>query len=108
MHMAVPPYDEDEIAHLKEHHPEVHEDHSRGVTTRVFQFSMTQSDEVPCFFFDTIHRTCRHHDHRPDICRQFEVGGESCLDMRSTVGLTLIEEIPEWSHDNAGSQPEEG
>ena len=26
--------------------------------------------------------TCRHYEHRPRVCREFEVGGESCLSVR--------------------------
>lgn len=37
---------------------------------------------VPCFWWDSASRRCRHHEHRPSVCRQFEPGGEDCRRLR--------------------------
>ena len=37
--------------------------------------------DIPCFWL-TADRKCRHYDHRPDVCREFEVGSEGCLAWR--------------------------
>lgn len=30
---------------------------------------------------------CRHYDYRPKLCRQYEVGGDGCLDTRQHYGF---------------------
>jgi Fe-S-cluster containining protein len=30
---------------------------------------------------------CGHYEHRPEVCRQFELGGEECLEIRQRAGL---------------------
>ncbi len=44
-------------------------------------------DESPCAWLDLETKKCRWHDHRPDVCRDFDVGGESCLATRSACGI---------------------
>ena len=39
-------------------------------------------DAVPCFWYDEQTRRCRHYEYRPEICREFDVGAESCLAWR--------------------------
>lgn len=41
----------------------------------------------PCFWFDETTRRCKHHEHRPRVCRDFVVGSTDCLSWR------------EWLHD---------
>ena len=36
----------------------------------------------PCLWWDPATGKCRHHEHRPNICREYEVGGELCLETR--------------------------
>jgi len=36
----------------------------------------------PCLWFDAEMRRCRHYEHRPDICREFEIGSKECLAWR--------------------------
>lgn len=36
----------------------------------------------PCFWFDQQSRRCKHHEHRPRVCRDFEVGSQGCLSWR--------------------------
>jgi Fe-S-cluster containining protein len=36
----------------------------------------------PCTWFDERTNQCIHHEHRPNICREYEVGAELCLEIR--------------------------
>ena len=36
----------------------------------------------PCFWFDMETRQCKHHEYRPRVCRDFEVGSKGCRDWR--------------------------
>jgi Fe-S-cluster containining protein len=36
----------------------------------------------PCFWLDRTTGLCRHHEYRPNVCRDFEVGCTDCLDWR--------------------------
>ena len=36
----------------------------------------------PCVWLDLDSRRCEHHQHRPNVCRDFEVGSKGCLDWR--------------------------
>ena len=38
----------------------------------------------PCIWFDQETRRCKHYEYRPEVCRDFEVGEESCLRWRFT------------------------
>ncbi len=37
---------------------------------------------LPCLWFDEVKKQCRHYNHRPQVCKDFEVGGEFCISMR--------------------------
>ena len=37
---------------------------------------------TPCIWFDPIKKNCRHHEHRPQLCRDFQVGSDACLRLR--------------------------
>ncbi|MCA9137132.1 MAG: YkgJ family cysteine cluster protein [Planctomycetales bacterium] len=37
----------------------------------------------PCSWLDKETRLCRHHQHRPQVCRSFPVGGDGCLAWRA-------------------------
>lgn len=39
--------------------------------------------EGPCVWYDPDRRQCRHHEHRPQVCRDFQVGGQGCVDWRA-------------------------
>jgi Fe-S-cluster containining protein len=41
----------------------------------------------PCIWQDPVTRKCIHHEHRPNICREYEVGGELCLEIRQRLGV---------------------
>lgn len=36
----------------------------------------------PCFWLDTETRMCKHHQYRPNVCRDFETGNPECLQWR--------------------------
>jgi Fe-S-cluster containining protein len=46
---------------------------------------------VPCYFFDMTHRVCLIHEHKPQMCRDFEPGGPACRKERSDL-------LPALSH----------
>jgi Fe-S-cluster containining protein len=41
----------------------------------------------PCIWWDEGTRKCRHHEDRPNICREYEVGGELCMETRARFGV---------------------
>lgn len=47
-----------------------------------FHFSGLTRGQEPlerCLWFDPVSRWCRHYEHRPQICIDYELGGPSCL-----------------------------
>ena len=36
----------------------------------------------PCIWFDIETRRCKHHEHRPNVCRDFKINSEDCLGWR--------------------------
>lgn len=44
--------------------------------------------ETPCFWYDHERHCCKHYEHRPSICREFEPGCEACHIHRSTHGIS--------------------
>ena len=50
-----------------------------------FHFSGLTRGQEPlarCFWFDPESRRCRHYEHRPQLCRDYELGGPACLGRR--------------------------
>ena len=43
-----------------------------------------ESLDGPCVWLDMDTRRCRHHEYRPNVCRDFETGSSGCLDWRKT------------------------
>ena len=43
--------------------------------------------DVPCLWYDERTRRCAHYEHRPSVCRSFEVGSEACLGHRARLGI---------------------
>ena len=35
-----------------------------------------------CLWFDPLNRRCQHYEYRPQVCRDYELGGESCRQVR--------------------------
>ena len=45
-----------------------------------------QEPQAQCLWFDATSRLCKHHEYRPQVCRDFELGGLNCLtDRREAV-----------------------
>lgn len=44
-------------------------------------------EDWPCLWLDRATGLCRNYEHRPDTCREYEVGGEPCLQLRREHGL---------------------
>jgi len=42
-----------------------------------------EENRMPCYWYDTTTKKCKHYDHRPWVCKNFIVGSESCLLWRS-------------------------
>ena len=42
----------------------------------------------PCFWYDAKNQSCKHHSCRPTICRDFEVGGQRCVNLRAAKGMS--------------------
>lgn len=82
MHMSAPPYMPDEEAKLKEIAPHVYADLQAAERSRELQWKVHGVDAIPCGFFDMVTSKCRHHEHKPELCQAFEVGGEDCLAYR--------------------------
>ena len=38
--------------------------------------------DLACIWLDPTTRVCKHHEHRPQICRDFEIGSAPCLEWR--------------------------
>jgi uncharacterized protein len=43
--------------------------------------------EMPCLWFDSKSKRCRYHAHRPDVCREFPPGCDSCHQHRRYRGV---------------------
>ena len=41
-----------------------------------------QERQDRCLWFDPAARCCRHYEWRPQVCRDYELGGAPCLDLR--------------------------
>ena len=41
-----------------------------------------ESFDGPCCWFDMETRQCRHHQYRPNVCRDFETGSQQCHEWR--------------------------
>jgi Fe-S-cluster containining protein len=89
MHMATPPYTADEESELKERAPHVYADLLAAERSRDLQWRVHQVDAIPCGFFDMVTSKCRHHEHKPGTCLDFDIGGEGCLAYRSSAGFEV-------------------
>ena len=58
-----------------------------------------KGEDIPCIWLDRSSGKCKNYEHRPNICKNFLVGSESCRGMRIDVGLT-IEGFPIIADDN--------
>jgi Fe-S-cluster containining protein len=42
---------------------------------------------LPCLWLDQTTKKCSHYEHRPSVCRDYEMGGPACLLMREATGI---------------------
>ena len=47
----------------------------------------------PCCWYDPETRRCKHHEHRPSVCRDFQIGGTVCRSWREFYRDKLIEKL---------------
>lgn len=40
-----------------------------------------------CCWYDADQQRCKHHEHRPNVCRDFEVGSDDCLAWRDVYAI---------------------
>ncbi len=40
-----------------------------------------------CVWYDAETRRCKHHEHRPQVCRDFQIGGNDCRGWRKHFGV---------------------
>lgn len=78
MHMSTPPY----IDELEDKPLDVQAEYAAILDTQCLVFEAHGIDAKPCGFFDLATRKCRHYEHRPDICIDFEMGSDDCLATR--------------------------
>jgi len=50
-------------------------------------------DGSPCIWYDTTTRRCKHYEHRPAICRNYDPGEVSCNRQRREIGLSPIDRV---------------
>jgi Fe-S-cluster containining protein len=43
----------------------------------------------PCLWLDLTTFKCKHYEHRPAVCRDFERGSDACLEHRKVWNITL-------------------
>ncbi len=73
--IGTPPFLGCEIYELPEHLRD-------EVLEKLNQDPERENSRLPCFWFDTDTNKCMHYEHRPNICRDFEVKSPSCLSYR--------------------------
>lgn len=47
------------------------------------------NDSDPCLWMDRSSGRCRHHEHRPGVCRDYPLSGPNCREQRVEAGLTI-------------------
>lgn len=47
-----------------------------------------EMSNLPCYWYDQETRKCKQYAHRPQLCRDFEVGSESCIRFREIFNIT--------------------
>lgn len=66
---------------------EVREDYKAGMVSRAVA---GWPDDEMCFWL-TFGCQCKHYEHRPDICREFEPGSEGCQSWRDEFNIDVKE-----------------
>lgn len=58
------------------------EDLIREIDDHFAGLSRGQEPPGPCLWYDPERRCCKHYRWRPQVCRDYELGGEACLSER--------------------------
>lgn len=58
-----------------------------------------------CLWFDAERRQCKHHEWRPQVCRDYEVGGQACLAEREA---WMRHRDPNWMFEDDAADAEPG
>lgn len=54
-----------------------------------------------CLWYDRVKRVCLHYNDRPEVCRQFELGGDECVELWSaTVHVSVRRSETHGSSDS--------
>lgn len=85
MHMGYPPY----LGMLEGEEPEQHwltipGDLKASLLAYVETYTPPPEGQLegPCIWLDQSTKLCKHHEHRPRVCRDFQVGSKGCLEWR--------------------------
>jgi Fe-S-cluster containining protein len=89
--VSLPPFiplaDEDEWEAFRRDHPVLVAEFQAEVDRRAREDDWPERG--PCFWLDVETRQCRHYEQRPEICRDFAVGGEACLLWREAMAIWI-------------------
>ena len=80
--ISIPPFREDELDRLPAEIQQVVQWYTKNNRSR-------PQAPTPCYFFDMTKRTCLIHEHKPQMCREFEAGGPACRKQRSDLLAAL-------------------
>lgn len=50
---------------------------------------------LPCLWYDTELKRCKHYEHRPQVCRTFTPGEPACNSWRVELGLPRLPDVEE-------------
>jgi len=55
---------------------------------------ITDSVGLPCVWLDVETRRCRHYEHRPVLCQEYQPGSDDCLELREFAGIAPLSPEP--------------
>lgn len=70
----------DDVQRLKQMPEELRQELRDYISTLL---SGHQRDDQACIWLERDTMQCRYHEHRPSICREFEMGSEDCRGWRT-------------------------
>ena len=68
--------------------PEI-KDLPQELKDELLRYKPSETDLV-CIWFDRQTKGCKHYEHRPDICRDFEIGSSECHTWRRYFGMEAV------------------
>ncbi len=92
MHMRTPPFIGDADPHwikLSKALKDEIRNWVMGPSPR-YDFMVQFKEKInPCIWLDLVSGKCKHYDLRPQVCRDYKVGCQSCRTLRKEVDLTV-------------------